>query len=179
MAIRELMRDGCPEVHCQATGSRSHSLLTPARIVCKRSGKSAKMHRGNLSMSKVDERSLAIYIVDDDDDVRFGFARLIRSVGINARPYASAECFLDELVDGEQGCVLLDLTMPRVTGHHVLARLKQLGSRLPVIVVSARDDEMTRAMVRDLGAKMFLRKPVDDQALLDAINWATGFSLGR
>jgi FixJ family two-component response regulator len=38
---------------------------------------------------------------------------------------------------------------------------------------------MTRAMVRDLGAKMFLRKPVDDQALLDAINWATGFSLGR
>jgi len=33
--------------------------------------------------------------------------------------------------------------------------------------------------VRDLGAKMFLRKPVDDQALLDAINWATGFSLGR
>jgi FixJ family two-component response regulator len=137
------------------------------------------MHGGNLSLSNVEDRSLAIYIVDDDDDVRFGFARLIRSVGVNARPYASAECFLDELVDTEQGCILLDLTMPRVTGHHVLARLKQLGSRLPVIVISARDDEMTRAMVRDLGAKMFLRKPVDDQALLDAINWATGFSLGR
>lgn len=137
------------------------------------------MHRDNLSMSKADESSLAIYIVDDDDDVRLGFARLIRSVGVNARPYASAECFLDDLVDGAPGCILLDLTMPKVSGHHVLARLKQLGSSLPVIVISARDDEMTRAMVRDLGAKMFLRKPVDDQALLDAINWATGFSLGQ
>jgi FixJ family two-component response regulator len=130
-------------------------------------------------VSKADDNSLVIYIVDDDDDVRLGFARLIRSVGGNARAYASAEKFLEELADDGQGCVLLDLTMPRVTGHHVLARLKQFGSRLPVIVISARDDEVTRAMVRELGAKMFLRKPVDDQALLDAINWATGCSLGR
>ena len=130
-------------------------------------------------MSQADEDSLTIYIVDDDDDVRCGLARLIRSVGVSARPYASAELFLDELTEDGKGCILLDLTMPRVTGHHVLARLKQLGNRVPVIVISARDDEVTRAMVRDLGAKMFLRKPVDDQALLDAINWATGFALGR
>jgi FixJ family two-component response regulator len=104
------------------------------------------------------------------------FARLIRSVGINARPYASAECFLDELVDGEQGCVLLDLTMPRVTGHHVLARLKQLGSRLPVIVVSARDDEMDPGDgARPRRENVSWRKPVDDQALLDAINWPQVF----
>jgi len=42
-----------------------------------------------------------------------------------------------------------------------------------VIVVSARDNEATHSLVRALGAKMFLRKPVDDQALLDAIRWIT------
>ncbi len=120
-----------------------------------------------------------IYIVDDDDDVRRGFIRLIRSIGIDARAYASAESFLKELADDERGCILLDITMPRITGPKLLARLKELDNCLPVIVVSARDDEVTRGMVRDLGAKMFLRKPVDDRALIDAINWATGCSLGR
>ena len=137
------------------------------------------MCRRKASVSKAVETPL-IYIVDDDDGVRDGFARLIRSMGLSARAYASAERFLEGLADdGEQGCILLDITMPKITGQHVLARLKELGNRLPVIVVSASDDDMTRAMVRDLGAKMFLRKPVDDQALIDAINWATGCTLGR
>lgn len=129
-------------------------------------------------MSKAAETP-AIYIVDDDDDVRRSFVRLIRSVGIKAHAYASAEKFLEDLTDSEQGCILLDITMPRITGQTLLARLKALGNQMPVIVVSARDDEVTRGMVRDLGAKMFLRKPVDDQALIDAINWATGCTLGQ
>jgi len=123
--------------------------------------------------------TLIIHIIDDDDDVRQGFVRLIRSVGVDARGYASAERFFEALDARATGCILLDITMPRATGQHVLARLKEVGNRLPVIVVSARDDETTHAAVRDLGAKMFLRKPVDDQALIDAINWATGCSLGR
>jgi len=113
-----------------------------------------------------------VFIVDDDDDVRDGFTRLIRSAGMQARAYASAERFLLELDPSRHGCLLLDLTMPSMTGQLALARLRQMGSLLPVIVVSARDDEMMRAVVRELGAKMFLRKPVDDQALLDAIQWA-------
>jgi len=113
-----------------------------------------------------------VFIVDDDDDVRDGFTRLIRSAGMQARAYASAEQFLLELDTSGAGCLLLDLTMPSMTGQVALSRLRQMGSQLPVIVVSARDDEMMRAVVRDLGAKMFLRKPVDDQALLDAIQWA-------
>jgi DNA-binding response OmpR family regulator len=44
---------------------------------------------------------------------------------------------------------------------------------LPVITISARDDDETRMLARERGARLFLRKPVDDQALLDAINWVT------
>ena len=114
-----------------------------------------------------------VYIVDDDEAVRCGFARLIRSAGLDPRPYASSEDFLHEVRDAPRACVLLDITMPRLTGPQVQQRLGELGITLPVITVSAKDDLETRNRARDFGARLFLRKPVDDQALLDAISWVT------
>lgn len=112
-----------------------------------------------------------VYVVDDDAGVRDGLARLLRSAGLEPRPYGSAEAFLSEVENNQRTCVLLDITMPRLSGPQVQACLNDKGIHLPVIAVSARDDEETRAWTRGLGARMFLRKPVDDQALLDAINW--------
>jgi CheY-like chemotaxis protein len=65
----------------------------------------------------------------------------------------------------------MDITMPRMSGLEFGAKLKEKGIALPVIAVSARDDDETRHLARDLGVRFFLRKPVDDQALLDAISW--------
>ncbi len=115
--------------------------------------------------------ALVVYIVDDDDAVRDGLARLLRSAGLDPRPFATAAGFLAEVSNAERGCVLLDITMPLMSGPQVQACLNDRKIALPVITVSARDDAPTRAWTRDLGARMFLRKPVDDQALLDAINW--------
>lgn len=120
---------------------------------------------------------MIVYIVDDDDDVRNGLARLLRSAGLEPRPYDNAERFLDEVRDTARGCILLDITMPRMSGPQVQARLNERRVGLPVITVSARDDDETRAWARGLGARMFLRKPVDAQALLDAINWVTSSNL--
>jgi FixJ family two-component response regulator len=92
---------------------------------------------------------------------------------LEARPYESAERFLDEVVDGERACILLDITMPLLTGIQVQERLNERHIALPVITISARDDDETRKLARELGARLFLRKPVDDQALLDAIQWVT------
>lgn len=117
--------------------------------------------------------SVIVYILDDDDAVRNSLARLVRSVGMEVRAYASAKCFLDEIKPTERSCILLDLTMSELTGLQVQAELNRRGVEIPVIAVSARDDEDTRSRTRALGALMFLRKPVDDQALLDAINWVT------
>ena len=116
---------------------------------------------------------LIVHIVDDDDGVRTGFARLLRSAGLDVRAYPSAEVFLDEVDRLAPGCVLLDITMPGITGPETLQRLKDRRDQLPVIVVSARDNEAIHKLTHEVGAKMFLRKPVDDQALLDAINWVT------
>lgn len=121
-------------------------------------------------MAKAMETAI-VYIVDDDRGVRDGFARLLRAAGMDPRPYDSAEQFLAEVREMPRACILLDITMPLVAGPQVQARLNDRRISLPVIAVSARDDEQTRALTRGLGARMFLRKPVDDQALLDAINW--------
>ena len=112
-----------------------------------------------------------IYIVDDEGAVRKGLSRLMRSAGMPCRDFASAEQFLEELDPQQEGCVLLDITMPRLTGLQLQEELKKRKINLPIIAVSARDDADTCSRARQLGARFFLRKPVDDQALLDAIRW--------
>jgi FixJ family two-component response regulator len=118
-------------------------------------------------------RATIVYIVDDDDAVRCGLAKLLQSAGLDPRPYGSAADFLAEVANQTGACILLDITMPRMTGLQVQSRLRERLIELPVITVSARDDDETRYWARSLGARMFLRKPVDAQALLDAISWVT------
>ena len=112
-----------------------------------------------------------IYIVDDEESVRKGLSRLLRSAGMPCRDFASAEQFLAELDPQQKSCVLLDITMPRLTGLQLQDELKKRKISLPIIAVLANDDADTSNQARQLGARFFLRKPVDDQALLDAIHW--------
>jgi FixJ family two-component response regulator len=122
-------------------------------------------------------KALVVYVVDDDASVRKALSRLMRSAGFEPREFECPERFLEQVCTKTPACVLLDITMPQVTGLEVQKRLKEKGIGLPVIAVSARDDEETRRLARELGAQFFLRKPVDDQALMDAIHWVmnTGF----
>jgi FixJ family two-component response regulator len=114
---------------------------------------------------------LLVHIVDDDESVRKGMSRLMRSAGIDSHAYASPESFLAEPHDEGRACIIMDITMPHMSGLEFGAKLREKGIALPVIAVSARDDDDTRHLARDLGVRFFLRKPVDDQALLDAISW--------
>lgn len=113
---------------------------------------------------------LCVYLVDDDESVRKALSRLLSASGHAVKAYASPERFREELDLDATGCLLLDMTMPDVTELHVQQRLLEMGAALPVIAVSARDDNQARESARELGAAFFLRKPVDDQALIDAIS---------
>lgn len=119
-------------------------------------------------------QSIVVYIVDDDNGVRGAFARLLRAARVDARPFSNASEFLAEVVNMPGACILLDITMPLMSGLQVQEGLRSRGIVLPVITISARDDAETRGLARSLGAGMFLSKPVDGQALLDAIDWVTG-----
>ena len=123
-------------------------------------------------VNKKQSQPCVVYIVDDDDLVRKGLARLMRAGGLRPKTYASPEIFLEEVGTELPACILLDITMPRMSGLQVQEQLRARGNRIPVIAVSARDDDATRQRARDLDAHCFLRKPIDDEALLDAIEWA-------
>jgi FixJ family two-component response regulator len=113
----------------------------------------------------------SVFIVDDDDSVRRGLSRLMRSAGLASQEFSSAEEFLADVESAHDGCILLDITMPRLSGLQLQGELRRRAIHLPVIAVSAHDDADTRNLARHLGARFFFRKPVDAQALLDAIHW--------
>jgi FixJ family two-component response regulator len=113
-----------------------------------------------------------VYVIDDDPSVRKAFGRLLRSANLAPETFSSAEEFLSSLKQKENACLIIDIRMPGLTGLDLLERLTSEGIGIPVIAISAQDDEETREHARELGAVSFYRKPVDDQALLDAILWA-------
>jgi len=113
-----------------------------------------------------------VYIVDDDDSVRRAIKRLIRSAGMEARTYASANEFLESKSEEKNACLITDVKMRGITGLELHQKLIALRSRLPVIYITAFDTEEIRAQAKNAGGVAYFRKPVDDQALLDAIQWA-------
>jgi FixJ family two-component response regulator len=113
-----------------------------------------------------------VAIVDDEEGVGRAFQRLVRSAGFDAEVFSSGEAFLSSLESHTPACCVLDLHMPQVDGFEVQSRMATAGSHVPVIVVTGYDTPEARGRVMAAGAVAYLRKPVDDQALLDAIEWA-------
>jgi FixJ family two-component response regulator len=117
-----------------------------------------------------------VYIIDDEPAVRTAFGRLIRSAAMEPFAFASVEEFLSAEKDQENACVLVDVRMPGVSGLELPRLLSQQGRRIPIIFVTAHDTAETRTLAKQAGAAAYFRKPVDDQALLDAIAWALSHS---
>jgi FixJ family two-component response regulator len=113
-----------------------------------------------------------IYVIDDDESVRKAFKRLLRSVNFDVETFSSAEEFLKGQMPNKNSCIIIDIRMPGLTGFDLQRKLAAQGVQIPVIVISASDDAQVREQARELGAVAFFRKPIDDQALLDAISWA-------
>lgn len=113
-----------------------------------------------------------IYIVDDDASVRRSLARLMRAAGYRAEEFESTEQFLTTPSLDSPACILADVRMPGSSGVDLPRRLHGLGLSVPVILLSACDSPETRAMAKTEGVSGYFRKPVDDQALIDAIEWA-------
>jgi len=110
-----------------------------------------------------------VAVVDDEQSICIALQRLIRSANMDVKTYRSGEEFLNSLQNARPDCVVLDLHMPKLTGFDVQARLAQMATRVPVIVITGHDTPETRARAIANGAAAYLLKPVDDRMLLDAI----------
>jgi FixJ family two-component response regulator len=116
--------------------------------------------------------SVQVYIVDDEPSVCTAYARLVRSAMMQPRTFASVEEFMQADFSDENACVISDVQFPGTSGLELPVLLGRAGRRLPVIFVTAQDTPETRDLAQRFGAAGYFRKPVDDQALLDAIAWA-------
>ena len=99
--------------------------------------------------------------------------RLMRSAGLTVETFGSGAEFLQSLETRLPDCVVLDLHMPHMDGFNVQTHLVQKCAALPVIIVSGHDFPKARERAMAGGASAFLRKPVHDRTLLDAISAAT------
>jgi len=113
-----------------------------------------------------------IYIVDDEPSICTAYARLVRSAMMQPRTFCSVEDFLRSEIFDTNACVISDVQFPGKSGLEIPLLLKSAGHHLPVIFVTAHDTPETREMAMRIGAAGYFRKPVDDQALLDAIAWS-------
>jgi len=96
---------------------------------------------------------------------------LFRSAGFSVQCFASAEEFLERSSPNEKAVLILDMRMPGMTGLDLMEKLSSLKSGIKIIAVTGFDDAMTRERAGQLGALAFFRKPIDDQALIDTIEW--------
>jgi FixJ family two-component response regulator len=116
--------------------------------------------------------NLMAYLVDDDPSVRRALPRLLKSLGVQAVAFASAEAFLQAGPWLPEACLILDVQMPGMKGWDLVEHLRASGSTLPVIIITAYNDAQTHDRARRAGIVAYLRKPFDDQALLEALRQA-------
>lgn len=112
-----------------------------------------------------------ISIVEDDESLRLALVGLIRSLGYQARGFATAEDFLS-VQDGRCGCVITDIQMPGLSGIEMTVRLRELGYTVPVIMITARTEASVEQQAYASGALCVLKKPFDTALLVDCLERA-------
>lgn len=120
-----------------------------------------------------------VFVVDDDADVRDSLQWLLESVGLKTVTYDSAQGFLESCSADAQGCILMDVRMPGMSGLSAQKKLFERGISLPLIMISGHADVDMAVTAMTQGALTFLQKPFSDQALIDHVQQALLLNLNN
>jgi len=112
-----------------------------------------------------------VLVIDDDVDLRNSLGRLLRSVGLNSRLFASISEFLGSEAPTGPSCLVLDVRLPGQSGLEFQRDLAAAGRELPIIFITGHGDIPMSVQAMKGGAIEFLTKPIRDQELLDAIQF--------
>ena len=116
-------------------------------------------------------RSLVV-VVDDDESVRESLPDLLRQFGFAAEAFSSAEEFLASDCLSRTRCLILDIVMPGMSGPDLQQELRVRRQEIPIVFITANQDETVRPKALARGAVECLFKPFSDTALLQALNAA-------
>jgi FixJ family two-component response regulator len=120
----------------------------------------------------VDRTSQLIAIIDDEEVMQDSLRDLMEAAGLVAHCFGTAEEFLESDLHRKAACLIVDIRMPKMSGLQLQARLKEEGSNVPIIFISAHGDARARIQAMRQGAVEFLAKPFDHQLLLRRIRTA-------
>jgi FixJ family two-component response regulator len=116
----------------------------------------------------------AIAVIDDDASVRRALGRLLRSAGFAVETFATARDFLDTDHWAQTACLVLDIHLPGMSGFELQEHLAVSGAFIPIVFITAHDDASTHERVSRVRPFGFLRKPFDQDILIEAIVRAIG-----
>jgi FixJ family two-component response regulator len=119
----------------------------------------------------MESTSELVYVVDDDSRVREALSALLRANGRDVRAFDSGREFLDTPRQKVVACLILDLRMPGMSGLEV-QKLVSTDSQIPVIIITGRGDVPSTVLAMKGGAIDFLTKPLDEDALMRAVDAA-------
>jgi FixJ family two-component response regulator len=113
-----------------------------------------------------------ISIVDDDESIRIAIQSLLESTGFKASVFASAEDFLSSNHLQDADCMIVDVSMPGMSGLDLQSEINAGYRRVPIIFITAHDNQDARAKALKAGAIAFLNKPFSEESLLTGIRSA-------
>lgn len=114
----------------------------------------------------------SIAVIDDDESVREATTSLLRSLGLIAKGFASANEFLNSNRAFITSCVIADVQMPEVSGLALYGQLIAAGHPIPTILMTAYPDDAIRERALNAGVAGYLVKPFSEKELLDCIDLA-------
>jgi CheY-like chemotaxis protein len=119
-----------------------------------------------------DAQLISVVVIDDDKSVRSAMENLIRSLGYSVAAFGSARTFLESEAIQSASCLITDVHMPEMSGIELQRHLSAAGHQTPIIFITGRPDDATRARVIGDGAVGYLSKPVHARSLLALLNKA-------
>lgn len=113
-----------------------------------------------------------VYIIDDAEEVRDAITLLMESVGLEVVAFESADSFLENYSDDFEGCILLDVRMPGMSGLDLQEKLNEMKTAPPVIIITGHGDIPMAVKAVQAGAVNFVEKPFKEQDILDSVHRA-------
>jgi len=113
-----------------------------------------------------------VYVIDDAEEVRDAITLLMESVGLEVVTFHSADDFLDNYSNDFEGCILLDVRMPGMSGLELQEKLNEMKNAPPVIIITGHGDIPMAVKAVQSGAVNFVEKPFNEQEILDSVHRA-------
>ncbi len=113
-----------------------------------------------------------VFVVDDDPIICDSLKQLIASVGLQSNTFLSARSFLETTIPEQPCCLVLDIRMPDLSGLDLQAELTRRNVSIPIIFITGHGTVSTCVKAMKAGAVDFFEKPLEEQALLDSIQYA-------